>query len=174
MSDDEPAPAVDTSASPTASDDAAGSGRGWKIAAIAAVVAALASIGVLGALLFTGGSSKVGDDVRACIIDPASRDFTAKGKESGHAKPANCPPKGSIKTDGLVDKTSKGGFSLRRIEAGKLGEKVTLHVREPDRPYIDIAHAQTHAALGQPIRVYTLEIDGRQSVVYMEDAPLLK
>lgn len=151
-----------------------GSGTGWRIAAVVAVVAALGSVGVLGWLLFGQGSSGPKGDVRACIIDPASRDFTKQGKDDGHAKPANCPPKGSKQADGLVQKTSKGGFSMRVIEDGRLGDEVELFVREPDRPYIDIAHAQTHAALGQPIRVYTLEIDGRESVVYMEDAPLLR
>lgn len=110
--------------------------------------------------------------MRACIIDPASRDFTESGKDS--VKPSNCPPKGSKQTDGLVEKTSEGGFTMREISDGRLGDTITLFVRAPDRPYIDIAHAQTHAALGQPIRVYTKQIDGRRSVVYMEDAPLLQ
>ena len=112
--------------------------------------------------------------MRACVLDPASRDFTKKGEREGHAKPANCPPKGAKQADGLVEKTSDGGFTMREIVDGRIGDTIELHVRKPDRPYIDIAHAQTHAALGQPIRVYTLEIDGRDSVVYMEDAPLLR
>ena len=44
-------------------------------------------------------------------------------------------------------------------------------MRTPDKPYIDIAHAQTHASLGQPIRVFTREVDGEDSVVYMDDPP---
>jgi hypothetical protein len=164
MSDDDDTQPDETATTPR-------SGRGWRIAAGIAVVAALAALGVLGYLLFAGGSTDPDEDVRACIIDPASRDFTKEGKD--HAKPANCPPKGSTKTDGLVEKTSSGGFSMRVIRDGRLEDTITLHVREPDRPYIDIAHAQTHAALGQPIRVYTQEIEGRESVVYMEDAPLL-
>ncbi|MCB0880354.1 MAG: hypothetical protein KDC46_15385 [Thermoleophilia bacterium] len=161
--------------SPTG-DGGSGGGRGWKVAAGVAVVAAFASIGVLGALLLGGGSSTaVGSDVRACIIDPASRDFTKEGKaRAQHTRPKDCPPAGAKQQDGLVQKTDSGGFTMREIVDGKLGKTVTLHVREPDRPYIDIAHAQTHAALGQPIRVYTLPIDGKDSVVYMEDAPLLR
>ncbi len=167
MSDDERDTQRDTD------DDAAtGSSRGWRIAAGIAVAAALVALGVLGYLLFAGGSTDPKDDVRACIIDPGSRDFTKDAKD--HAKPANCPPKGSKQADGLVEKTSKGGFTMREIRDGRLEDTITLYVREPDRPYIDIAHAQTHAALGQPIRVYTKEIEGRQSVVYMEDAPLLQ
>lgn len=168
---DEPAAPVPVDGAPD--EQSAGSGRGWRIAAVVAVVAAFVSLGVLGALLFTGTSNEPGEDVRACILEPASRDFTQSGKDGGHTKPANCPPKGSVKTDGLVEKTDEGGFTLRSIRDGKLADTVKLHVREPDRPYIDIAHAQTHAALGQPIRVYTLDVDGRESVVYMEDAPLL-
>lgn len=164
----------DTPSEPTAdeapSDSGAGSGRGWRIAAGVAVLAAVAALGVLGYLLFAGGSTDPDSDVRACIIDPASRDFT----KAGNAKPKNCPPKGSKQADGLVEKTTDGGFTMREIRDGRLEDTITLHVRKPDRPYIDIAHAQTHAALGQPIRVYTERIDGRESVVYMEDAPLLK
>jgi hypothetical protein len=153
-------------------DDGAtsGSGRGWRIAAGIAIVAAVVAVGALGYLLFAGGSTDPDKDVRACIIDPASRDLT----KAGNAKPKICPPKGSKQTDGLVQKTNEGGFTMREIRDGRLGDTITLHVREPDRPYIDIAHAQTHAALGQPIRVYTKEIEGRRSVVYMEDAPLLQ
>jgi hypothetical protein len=137
------------------------------------VVAAFASVAVLGALLLTGGSSDVPDDVRACIIPLQEQGFTPKDEQDAHVRPKDCPPKGSTRIDGLVDGTSASGFTLRPIEGGQLGETVSLHVRAPDRPYIDVAHAQTHAALGQPVRVYTLEIDGKQAVVYMEDAPLL-
>ena len=166
-------------ATPSASSDAPDAGRsssnrGWRIAAGVAVVAALGSLGVLGWLLFAGSSSEPGSDVRACIIDPASRDFTKSGEDEGHATPANCPPKGSVKLDGLVEKTTNGGFTMREIVDGRLADTISLHVRAPDRPYIDLAHAQTHAALGQPIRVHTLEVDGREAVVYMEDAPLLQ
>ena len=162
-------------ASPVAQDEEpAPTSRGWRIAAGIAVVAALGALGVLGWLLFAGSSSEPAGDVRACIIDPASRDFTKSGKEGGHAKPKNCPPKGAVQVDGLVEKTTEGGFTMREIRDGRLEDTVTLYVRAPDRPYIDIAHAQTHAALGQPIRVYTLEVGGRDAVVYMEDAPLLQ
>ncbi len=170
MSTDEPGAAVPD----PEGDPDGGSGRGWKIAAGIAVVAAFVSIGVLGALLFGGSSQDVADDVRACIVDASSRDFTKDAEKSDHARPDDCPPEGATMTDGLVKKTSDGGFTMQEIVDGRLGDEVTLNVREPDRPYIDIAHAQTHAALGQPIRVYTLEIDGERSVVYMEDAPLLQ
>jgi hypothetical protein len=181
MSDEDDTPVEEPAADESAIDEPAvaeaspdpepGSSRGWRIAAAVAVIAALAALGVLGYLLFAGSSTDPGKEVRACIIDPESRDFTESGKHD--AKPANCPPKGSKQTDGLVEKTSKGGFTMREIQDGRLEDTITLYVREPDRPYIDIAHAQTHAALGQPIRVYTKEIEGRESVVYMEDAPLL-
>lgn len=155
-------------------DEREGSSRGWKVAAGIAVLAALTSIGVLGALLFGGSGSEPAGDVRACIVDPASRDFTRDDDDEAHDRPADCPPAGARKIDGLVQETDSGGFTMREIVDGQqLGEVVELHVREPDRPYIDVAHAQTHAALGQPIRVYVLEVDGRESVVYMEDAPLL-
>jgi hypothetical protein len=158
---------------PVGEEQPPGLGRGWRIAAVIAVLAALTSVGALGALLLRG-SGEVGADVRACIIDPSTRDFTRKGaEEQGHARPSNCPPEGAARMDGLVQQTDAGGFTIRVIRDGRIGEELRLNVREPDRPYIDIAHAGTHAALGQPIRVYTLEVDGEDSVVYMEDAPLL-
>lgn len=150
-----------------------GSSRGWKIAAGVSVLLAAVAMGVLGSLLFFGGAEPR-DDVRACIVEPAARDFTKEGREKAkHERPKDCPPEGAEQMDGLVEETTDGGFTIRRIEDGVPSETVVLHVRRPDRAYIDIAHAQTHAALGQPVRVYTLEIDGRRSVVYMEDAPLL-
>lgn len=163
---DDTTPADDT---PASAREQPGDGRGWKIAAVVAVLAAAFAVGTLGSLLlFDGGGSGDPDgDVHACI---PSRDFTKEAKDEGD----DCPPKGAEKLDGLVEKTSEGGFTIRVIDQGRLGETVQLHVREPDRPYIDIAHAQTHAALGQPIRVYLEEIDGRKAVVYMEDAPLLR
>lgn len=165
---DQPTDSTDTE--PAADAATSGSGRGWRIAAGIAVVAAFVSIGVLGALLFGGSGSGVDGDVRACIIDPGTRDFT---KDAQHEKPPNCPPEGAKQSDGLVKKTNEGGFTMQELEGGRPGGIVELYVREPDLPYIDIAHARTHAALGQPIRVYTLEVDGKESVVYMEDAPLL-
>lgn len=167
MSDQDP---ETTKHEPAPDGDPSGSGRGWRIAAAIAVVAAFVSIGVLGALLFGGSATGVDGDVRACIIDASSRDFT-KGAE--HEKPPNCPPEGAKQSDGLVKKTSEGGFTMQELVDGRPAGIVELNVREPDLPYIDIAHARTHAALGQPIRVYTLEVDGEESVVYMEDAPLL-
>lgn len=161
----EPAPA-DASAEPVAATS--GLGRGWKIAAVVSVLAAAVAVGVLGSLLLSGGSdSDVDSDVRACV---PSRDFTKESTDKGD----ECPPKGAKQLDGLVEKTSDGGFTMRVIDGGRLGDTVELFVRTPDRAYIDIAHAQTHAALGQPVRVYLEEIEGRTSVVYMEDAPLLR
>lgn len=168
---DAAAPETPTPA-PAPTPTPAGSDRGWRIAAGIGALAAVAALGVLGYLLFAGGSTDADADVRACIIDPSSRDFTKDADK--HAAPKNCPPKGSKQVDGLVEKTSEGGFTMREIVDGRVEDTITLYVREPDRPYIDIAHAQTHAALGQPIRVYTLDIEGRESVVYMEDAPLLQ
>ena len=167
VTDEEPKdaePAVDaTETTPS------GGGRGWKVAAVIAVLAAAVSVGVLGSLLLGGGggSDEPDADVRACV---PSRDFTKESDGSGD----ECPPEGAEKMDGLVQKTNEGGFTIRRIEGGSLGEEVELHVRKADRPYIDIAHAQTHAALGQPIRVYLEEIEGEDAVVYMEDAPLVR
>ncbi|MEO6867076.1 MAG: hypothetical protein ABI200_03565 [Gaiellales bacterium] len=151
---------------PAADEQTPRAHRGWRIAAIVLVVLAMVALGALGSLLFAG-TPEAADNVRACIpTRVVSQD------ESGtHVESQECPPKGAKQTDGLVQKTDEGSFTIREIRAGKLADSVTLHVREPDRPYIDIAHAQTHAALGQPIRVFTLEIDGVDSVVYMTDPP---
>jgi hypothetical protein len=154
---------------PDGDEDGRRGGRGWKIAAFVSVVLAAVAVGVLGSLLFFGGSSTKASDVRACIDTGGSRDFSAGAK-----KDLPCPPKGAKATIGLVQKTSSGSFTIRVVRNGKLsGDIKQLHVRKPDQPYIDVAHAQTHAALGQPIRVYTKVIDGTESVVYMDDPPLV-
>lgn len=164
------APASDTSAPAPIAEEGAGDGKGWKIAAGIAVVLALVALGALGSLLFGGGAGgdEAAGDVRACI---PNRDFREEAKDEDGP---TCPPPGARKLDGLVQKTDGGGFSIQVIDGGEIGKTVKLHVRKPDRAYIDIAHAQTHAALGQPIRVYIEEIDGRDAVIYMEDAPLLR
>jgi hypothetical protein len=164
-------PATGDRGAPDGGDDGGDGGKGWKIAAALAVVAALVALGALGSLLIGGGGGggdKPAGDVRACI---PKRDFRKDAKDDGGAE---CPPKGAKQLDGLVQKTTGGGFTMQVIEGGETGKTVKLHVREPDKPYIDIAHAQTHAALGQPIRVYIEPIDGKDSVIYMEDAPLLR
>lgn len=135
-----------------------GSGRAWKIAAVVSVVVAVAVLGVLASLLVGAGGSEPAKDVRACIPD---RNFT-KGK-----KP-RCPPAGVPYVDGLVGDTTGTGFDLRGMD----GSQHHFTVRGPDKPYIDVQHAQTHASLGQPVRIYHRKIDGRDSVVYMVDSPL--
>jgi hypothetical protein len=45
-------------------------------------------------------------------------------------------------------------------------------VRPPDSPHIDIQHAQTHAAFGQPVRIYYKRVSGKDCVVFMEDSPV--
>ena len=170
MSDDAPDPGIPANrysaeGAEPAEDSTPTMGRAWKAAAGIAVVCALAAAGVLAWLLFAGSDGPA-DDVRACV--KTAHDF-AKTTTAAET----CPPAGAKQMDGLVEKTTSGGFSIRLIEGGRMTRSIKLHVREPDRAYIDVAHAQTHAALGQPVRVYTEKIDGVESVVYMEDAPLL-
>jgi hypothetical protein len=177
-SDDAPAPvdsegSEEIGASEAGADEAAAgetapkSNKRWKIAAVVAVLAAALSVGVLASLLFAGGSG-AGGDVLACV---PSRDYT---KNSDPNAGDTCPPKGAKYTDGLVEKAEGGDFTIRSIEGGRLGKTLKLFVREPDRAYIDVQHAQTHAALGQPVRVFTKPYEGREIVIYMEDSPLLK
>lgn len=150
-----------------AGETAPRSNKRWKVAAVVAVIAAAVSLGVLMSLLFAGGSG-AGGDVLACV---PSRDYN---KDSDPNSGDTCPPKGAKSTDGLVEKAEGGDFTIRSIEGGRLGKTLKLFVREPDRAYIDVQHAQTHAALGQPVRVFTKPYEGREIVVYMEDSPLLK
>lgn len=150
-----------------AGETAPRSNKRWKVAAVVAVIAAAVSLGVLMSLLFAGGSG-VGGDVLACV---PSRDYN---KDSDPNAGDTCPPKGAKSTDGLVEKAEGGDFTIRSIEGGRLGKTLKLFVREPDRAYIDVQHAQTHAALGQPVRVFTKPYKGREIVIYMEDSPLLK
>ncbi|MEO6867515.1 MAG: hypothetical protein ABI200_05795 [Gaiellales bacterium] len=150
----------------------AGNGRTWKIAAGIAVLCAVAAMGALGYLLFAADDSNVGADVRACI---QNHDFTAqepKGGSSGIAgdksKTEVCPRPGDKYVDGLLQDATASGFNI----VTTAGKKISLNVRPADRPYIDIEHAQSHANLGQPIRLYYEKIDGDNSIVFLMDVPL--
>jgi hypothetical protein len=126
------------------------------------IVGVLLGSGV--SLLLSFGDSGHGDsadsDVRACVVDFRADDA------------APCPPENAKETDGLLVDVDGSRLTLKPLGATE-GETVDLYVRRPDQPYIDLQHAQTHAALGQPVRVYTLRVEGRDSVVYMADAPLV-
>lgn len=189
---DEPGAVADGPPEGQTDGSAPGASRGWRIAAVVAVVAAAVSMGMLGSLLVFGGTSDVPQDVEACVLE---RDFTDEDESTsgaghkggadpedartdvvevdGNGTGRNCPPAGATITIGLVEKSTDGGFTIRMIERGRLTDSVELFVRAADRQYIDVAHAQTHASLGQPVRVYTREIEGRESVVYMDDPPLV-
>lgn len=152
---------------------AAGSGMGWKIAAVVAVVAAVGAMGSLGWLLLRAGDDAPSSEVRACI---PNRDFTKSAPKDGasgvaggaHPTDGECPPKGARHVDGLVQDATATGFDLITMD----GEKESFAVRPADRPYIDVQHAQSHASLGQPIRVYLEKIDGEEVIVYLADPPL--
>lgn len=146
-----------------------GSGIGWRIVATVAIISAAASVALLGYIVLSRPATSSKGVVHACILDPQARSYASKDSEQVD----ECPPKDAVMMDGLVTKTKADGFRMRVIKDGDLGKEITLYVRPADRPYIDIAHAATHAALGQPIRVYTAKIDGRSSVVYMQDTPLV-
>ncbi|MCW2924341.1 MAG: hypothetical protein JWM98_1745 [Thermoleophilia bacterium] len=160
-----------------------GAGRGWKIAAGVAVLAAAVSIGVLGSLLLGGSDAKPKADVRACIIK--DRNFTgndvpkAEAKlerndgtvlVTGNGRGLDCPRKGDHVRTGLIQGSSDTGFELRAVIGPDRGKRLNFEVRKPDKPYIDIAHGQLHASLGQPVRIYTRKVDGKEVVVYMDDA----
>lgn len=136
-----------------------GSGRGWRIVAWVLSALAVASLAGTAWLLFgPAGSAPAGGKVLACV---QSRDFTKGAKR-------RCPPKGADFVDGLVGKDEDGSFSLTTMQ----GQTRKLLVREPDRPYVDIAHAQSHAQFGQPVRVYTRRYHGKDVVIFMEDVAL--
>lgn len=146
--------------------------RFWKFAAVFAVIAAVAAIGSLGYLLFAADDSEIASDVRACI---PNRDFTASAPEGGSSgipgddsTTETCPRKGDKWVEGLVQEATATGFDLVTSD----GEKASYKVRPADRPYIDVQHAQSHASLGQPVRIYLEKIDGEECIVFLTDPPL--
>ncbi|MCW2960946.1 MAG: hypothetical protein JWM25_1425 [Thermoleophilia bacterium] len=142
--------------------------RRWIILAVVAVAAAAIAMGVLGSLLLGAGDSVAAKDVMACVPSDESRDFTkAENKENPH-EVGGCPPKGAPSVDGLVQEATDTGFDLVTID----GDKRSYPVRPADRPYIDIQHAQSHAALGQPVTIYTKRVDGDDVIIYMTDSTL--
>lgn len=127
---------------------------------LGAIVVLGLALGAAGVFWWTSAGEGEGK-VMACVPD---RDNMSESK---------CPPKGAPYVDGIVQKATSGKFTLQPIDGGQMGKSRELFVRAPDRPYIDVAHAQTHAALGQPVRVYTKRIGGKEAVIYMVDSPVL-
>ncbi|MBC7644195.1 MAG: hypothetical protein H7123_03645 [Thermoleophilia bacterium] len=144
-SDDQPPREPATEASPAGGGRRRGSRRKRIALALLGTVIGLALAVVAAVLVLPGGS---GSDVKAY---------------------RNTPPKSVKYVDGLVIKATGSTFMLLTQDR----RRVTLYVRPPDRPYIDVQHAQTHASLGQPVRVFWKTIDKRRSVVYMADSPLI-
>ncbi|MBC7461196.1 MAG: hypothetical protein H7287_07530 [Thermoleophilia bacterium] len=132
--------------------------RLWIGAAAAAVLAAALAVGVLVSLLFGPGTTKVASDVLACV---STRDFTQGAKH-------NCPPKGAARVDGLIETASTTQIDVVTTD----GRRFTYVVRPADAPYLDIPHAQQHAALGQPTTIFTRRYKGATVVVYMKDSDL--
>lgn len=132
--------------------------RLWIGVAAVAVLAAALAVGVLVSLLFGSGTTKVANDVLACV---SNRDFTATAKH-------NCPPKGATRVDGLIEHANTTEIDVVTID----GKRFTYVVRPPDVPYLDIPHAQQHAALGQPTTIYTKRYHGDTVVIYMKDSDL--
>lgn len=124
-------------------------GRGRRIAITVAIVLAGLALGAIGTLLAFGGFGVVvgGDDVRALQQRPAKGEYEY--------------------FDALVIEANDDSMVLQE----RTGRRQTIVIREADRPLIDVQHAQSHAALGQPVRVYWDEIDGERSIVYLEDSP---
>jgi hypothetical protein len=145
----------------------------WKIIAGVMVVLAAISMGVLASLLIGAGNSVPAKDVLACI---PNRDYTKSSPSGGssgvaggaHPTDAKCPPKGAPHVDGLIQDVTDNGFDLITID----GDRRSYKVRSADRPYIDIQHAQTHANIGQPVRIYTKDVEGEEVIIYMIDSKL--
>jgi hypothetical protein len=137
---------------------AGGSRRLWKWLAAIAVIAAAGSVGVLGWLLLNPGQTKVASNVMACI---PNHDFTKNAKHT-------CPPSDAQHVDGLVENVTDTTLDVVTID----GKRYSYEVRPADLPYLDIPHAQQHAALGQPMTVYTKKAGGDTVIVYMRDSTI--
>lgn len=143
--------------------------KGWRLAAIIlSILAALALVG-LGALLVVKGRSasatkSPSGTVMACV---PSGGFAAIETDAEKQERITCPPKGARYLDGLVVKATDDGFDLLTLPDRR---QVFIPIRKPDRPFIDVQHAQTHASLGQPVRVFLLPYKEEDVLVYMEDS----
>lgn len=133
--------------------------RTSRVALWASMALAGAVVGAIVAIM-TAPVRGDGPPVLACSVQPVG----------------TCPAKGAPFVDGLVKSASAGSFTLELLEGRSRGSGATrtFYVRKPDRVYIDVGHAQSHAALGQPVRVYSKRIGGKDIVIHMQDAPLLR
>lgn len=107
------------------------------------------------------GKAGKGGKVLACVLN---RDDLSKEP--------NCPPKKAPYIDGYMLKAKSGSFQVRLLRPKDGESKVAIKIRKPDLPHIDVLHAQSHAATGQPVRLYTREYKGEKIVIYLVDTPL--
>ena len=105
------------------------------------------SLGAIGAVLATSTAPSTGGNVMAVQERPTGTHYI----------------------DGLVLRASSGKLTLRKRD----GTSADLAVRKPDRPLIDVQHAKSHAALGQPVRLWWKQVNGTRVVIFLEDSPLL-
>jgi hypothetical protein len=135
--------------------------RRWRIAAMVLVPLAVLSMGGVAWLLLNARGDAGDELVLACI---PSRDFTADAE----GERVTCPPEDATYVDGLVLEATDEHMDLRLLDGGS----IQVRIRTPDRPWIDVPHARQHSALGQPLRVFTIEHEGEDVVVWIEDPPL--
>lgn len=143
----------------------------WRIIAIILSTLAVVAFLGIGALLFVRGKpdERARDRAAAATVMACVPTESFLPTPAEKAKQVTCPPKGARHVDGLVLRADDDGFELLTLPKRT---KTFVAIRPADRPYIDVQHAQTHASLGQPVRVYLLPFDGRDVLVYMEDAPV--
>lgn len=146
--DAEHANATPSAVEPEASSDDGGARAtmpAWKIA-------------IFALLAFAGGGLLAGLGV-----------LFLSGDENAVYATQNRPGGKTPHVDALVTKATGSKFELRT----RGGKRVTMYIRKPDRPYLDVLHAQSHAALGQPVRVYYRTEDGKKYAIYLEDSAVL-
>jgi hypothetical protein len=117
-----------------------------------------------------GKGAKIGIAIAAVVVVAIAAAATYLLLSSGDEQlaVASRPPKGTPYKDGLVLKATTKQFDLMTKDEGLL----KLYVKPADKDLIDVQHAQSHASLGQPIRLFYSDQDGKKYIIFLEDAPL--
>lgn len=141
---------ADASIAADAEDSVATTSRSWlTVLLVVVAVVGAAGLGSLAVLVLTSGDKGV-----------SSTEVWAT---------TNTPKKGTPYLDALVVDATQSSFRLQTRD--KKTHK--LYLRKPDAPYLQIEHAQSHAALGQPVRVYYRTVDDKRYAIWLEDAPVI-
>ena len=94
-----------------------------------------------------------------------------KPAQLGGGECDNARPEGAKTADGLLSPGAGDTLKLQSMSGGSEGDG-EYEIKPGKKACLDLAHAESHTALGQQTRVYYEEKGDQKLVIFMEDSPL--